>query len=67
MRKYGVSSVQISTMKGSHEIPHVEEEVAKRLRDDIAKLARLKELLPVKILPVKIFMPMSSLTLMCAF
>ena len=44
MRKYGVSSVEISTMKGSHEIPHVEEEVAKRLRDDIAKLARLKEL-----------------------
>lgn len=44
MRKYGVSSVQISTMKGSHNIPHVEEEVAKKLRDDIAKLARLKEL-----------------------
>lgn len=44
MRKYGVSSVEMSTMKDSHEIPYVEEEVAKRLRDDIAKLARLKEL-----------------------
>ena len=44
MRKYGVSSVLITTMKGSHAIPHVEEVVAKKLRDDIAKLARLKEL-----------------------
>ena len=44
MRKYSVSSVQISTMKDSHEIPYIEEEVAKKLRDNIAKLARLKEL-----------------------
>lgn len=44
MRKYGVSSVEITTMKGSHAIPHIEEEVAKKLRDDISKLARLKEL-----------------------
>ena len=44
MRKYGVSSVEITTMKGSHAIPHIEEKVAKKLRDDIAKLARLKEL-----------------------
>lgn len=44
MRKYGVSSVEISTMQGSHAIPHIEEEVAKKLRDDISKLARLKEL-----------------------
>ena len=44
MRKNGVSSVEISTMSDNHEIPYVEEEVAKRLRDDIAKLARLKEL-----------------------
>ena len=44
MRKYGVSSVEITTMQGSHAIPHIEEEVAKKLRDDIAKLARLKEL-----------------------
>ena len=44
MRKYGVSSVEITTMKGSHEIEYVEEDVAKKLRDDIAKLARLKEL-----------------------
>lgn len=44
MRKYGVSTVEISTMKGNHAIPYVEEEVAKKLRNDIAKLARLKEL-----------------------
>ena len=44
MRKYGVSSVEIKTMQGSHTIPLVEEEVAKKVRDDISKLARLKEL-----------------------
>ena len=44
MRKNGVSSVELTTMKGSHAIPHIEEEVAKKLRDDISKLARLKEL-----------------------
>ena len=44
MRKYGVSSVEIKTMQGSHAIPLVEDEVAKKLRDDISKLARLKEL-----------------------
>ena len=44
MRKYGVSSVEITTMKDSHAISYVEQEVAKKLRNDIAKLARLKEL-----------------------
>ena len=44
MRKYGVSSVEISTMSDHLGIPYVEEEVAKKLRDDIAKLARIKEL-----------------------
>lgn len=44
MRKYGVSSVQMTTMNGDHSIPYVDEFVAKQLRDDIAKLARLKEL-----------------------
>ena len=44
MRKYGVSTVQIATMQGEHEIPYVDEGIAKQLRDDIAKLARLKEL-----------------------
>lgn len=44
MRKYGISSLVISTLKESHEIPYVEQEVAMKLRDDIAKLARLKEL-----------------------
>lgn len=44
MRKYGVSTVKITTMQGSHAILHVEEEVAKKLGDDISKLARLKEL-----------------------
>ena len=31
MRKYGVSAVQISTMKGIHAIPYVEENVANHL------------------------------------
>lgn len=44
MRKFGVSTVQISTMKESYEISYIESEVAQKLRDDIAKLARLKEL-----------------------
>lgn len=44
MRKYGVSSVEVTTMKGHHDIPHIEDDVAKKLRDDISKLARLKEL-----------------------
>lgn len=44
MRKYGVSTVQIATMQGEHEIPYIEEVIAKQLRDDIAQLARLKEL-----------------------
>lgn len=44
MRKFGVSSVHISTMQGEHEIPYIEDAVAKKVRDDIAKLARLKEL-----------------------
>ena len=44
MRKYGVFSVEMTTMQGSHVIPYIEENVAKQLRDDISKLARLKEL-----------------------
>ena len=44
MRKFGVSTVQVSTMKESYEISYIESEVAQKLRDDIAKLARLKEL-----------------------
>ena len=44
MRKYGVSSIEITTMQGSHAIPQVDGEVAKKVRDDISKLARLKEL-----------------------
>lgn len=44
MRKFGVSSIHISTMQGEHEIPYIEDAVAKKVRDDIAKLARLKEL-----------------------
>lgn len=44
MRKYNVYSIEMKTMQGSHSIPHIEETVAKQLRDDIAKLARLKEL-----------------------
>ncbi|MER2000203.1 MAG: PH domain-containing protein [Lysinibacillus sp.] len=44
MRKYNVSAVHVSTMQGEHEIPYIEAAVAKKVRDDIAKLARLKEL-----------------------
>lgn len=44
MRKYGVYSIEMKTMQGSQSIPYLDEQVAKQLRDDIAKLARLKEL-----------------------
>lgn len=44
MRKYGVYSIEMKTMQGSQSIPYLEEQVAKQLRDDISKLARLKEL-----------------------
>ncbi|MED4358259.1 PH domain-containing protein [Geobacillus stearothermophilus] len=44
MRKYGVRSIEIKTMQGGVTIPHIKEEVAIKLRDDISKLARLKEL-----------------------
>lgn len=44
MRKHGVATVKVSTMNDHQEIPYIEYEVAQKLRDDIAKLARLKEL-----------------------
>ena len=44
MRKYKVSSVHVATMQGEHEIPYIDDAIAKRVRDDIAQLARLKEL-----------------------
>jgi uncharacterized protein len=44
MRKYGVRSIEVKTMQGGVTIPHIEEDVAIKLRDDISKLARLKEL-----------------------
>lgn len=44
MRKYGVRSIEIKTMQGGVTIPHIEGDVAMKLRDDISKLARLKEL-----------------------
>lgn len=44
MRKYGVATVRASTMNDHQEIPYIESEIAQKLRDDIAKLARLKEL-----------------------
>lgn len=44
MRKYGVRSIEIKTMQGDVTIPHIEEDVAIKLRNDISKLARLKEL-----------------------
>ena len=44
MRKYGVRSIEIKTMQGGVTIPHIDEDVAIKLRDDLSKLARLKEL-----------------------
>lgn len=44
MRKFNVFSITVTTMKGHHTIPYLEESVAKHIREEIAKLARLKEL-----------------------
>lgn len=44
MKKFGVRSIEIKTMQGEVTIPHIEDEVAIKLRNDISKLARLKEL-----------------------
>lgn len=40
-RMFGLSSVTVSTAAGAHEIPGLENEVAARLRDRAAELARL--------------------------
>lgn len=44
MRRFGVSSVTLTTMGGSHEISYIDRQVAEKMRDDISVLARLKEL-----------------------
>lgn len=44
MRKFNVFSVTVTTMKGHHAIPYLDEAAAKEIREEIAKLARLKEL-----------------------
>ncbi|MBP1995864.1 PH domain-containing protein [Paenibacillus eucommiae] len=41
MRKYGLSSVTFSTAAGNHEIPALANELADKVRDQIAELARV--------------------------
>lgn len=41
LRRFGLSSVNISTAAGSHEIPALDDKVAERLRDQISVLARV--------------------------
>lgn len=43
LRKYGLSTVILSTAAGKHEIPALSQEVADRLRDQIARLARVTD------------------------
>lgn len=43
LRKYGLSTVILFTAAGKHEIPALSQEVADRLRDQIARLARVTE------------------------
>lgn len=43
MRRYGLSTVFISTAAGTHEIPALSEEVANGLRDRIALLTRVAD------------------------
>ncbi|API92076.1 membrane protein [Virgibacillus pantothenticus] len=43
LRKYGLSSVSIGTMASTHEIPAIQEDEAKTIRDEIAALAKIKE------------------------
>ena len=44
MKKYRVRSVEVKTINGQHVIPHLEEDVALNVREQISKLAQLKEL-----------------------
>ncbi len=41
LRRFGLSSVTVSTAAGSHQIPALADEVAARLRDQISILARV--------------------------
>ena len=41
LRRFGLSSVTVSTAAGSHEIPALADDVAARLRDQISVLARV--------------------------
>ncbi|MBW6467838.1 MAG: PH domain-containing protein [Anaerosomatales bacterium] len=43
LRAFGLSSVTVATAGGEHEIPALSDEVADRLRDRIAALARVTE------------------------
>ncbi|MFS0645351.1 PH domain-containing protein [Siminovitchia sp. 179-K 8D1 HS] len=43
LRKYGLCSVSVETMGSSHSIPALPKEEAVRLRDQIAKYAKIKE------------------------
>lgn len=42
-RKYHLHSITVRTMSTSHTIPSIHEEEARRLRDEIAQFAKLKE------------------------
>lgn len=43
LRKYGLSSISIGTMASTHEIPAIQEDEAKAIRNEIAELAKVKE------------------------
>lgn len=43
MKRFQIRSIKVETMGSSHVIPGLEEEVALRLREKLAKQARLKE------------------------
>lgn len=43
LRKYNLASVTFSTAAGSHEIPAVSTEIAEKLRERIAELARVSD------------------------
>ena len=44
MRKFNIFAVNVTTMKDRHSIPFLDETMAKQIREEIAELARLKEL-----------------------
>ncbi len=43
MKRYRVRSIKVETMGSSHAIPALEEDIALRLREEVAEYAKLKE------------------------